>query len=64
MEFLEKKGYEHFLEETNWDRLPPREKITRADFTYAESKQDRSQFAWLDPEDHEDAALDPGLDST
>ncbi len=64
VEFLEKRGYEHFLEETNWDRLPPREKRTRADFTYTESKQDLSLFSWLNPDDQEDTAIDSALDST
>ncbi len=64
VEFLEKRGYEHFLEEKNWDRLPPREKITREDFTYKESQQDRSRFPWLNPDAQEDTASDPSLDST
>ena len=64
VEFLEKRGYEHFLEEKNWDRLPPREKITREDFTYKESKQDRSRFPWLNPDAQEGTASDPAFDST
>ena len=49
VEFMEKRGYEHFLDERNWDRAEPRRKVLREDFTYRESKQDLSMFPWLDP---------------
>ena len=63
VEFLEKRGYEHFLEEENWERLAPR-KVARADFTYRESRQDLSLFPWLNPDGQEGGALDSPLDST
>lgn len=50
VEFLEKKGYEHFTTESNWRRTIP-EKLLREDFTYTVSNQDRSFFSFLDESD-------------
>jgi len=55
VEFLEKRGYEHFLHEENWKWRTPREKLTREDFTYTETSQDLSVFSFLwDDEPRED----------
>lgn len=64
VEFLEKRGYEHFLEESNWDRTPPKEKISTDDFTYKRPKQDRSRFPFLDLDYEGDTPKDPPLHST
>lgn len=47
VEFLEKRGYEHFLHEENWT-WRPRKRITRDDFTYSVPQQDLSFFSFLD----------------
>lgn len=53
VEFLEKRGYKHFLEEKNWDRTVAREPMTREEFTYGEPrKQDRSRFSFLGEGQH------------
>lgn len=55
VEFLEKRGYEHFLHAENWT-WRPRERITRDDFTYTVPKQDLSFFSFLDDYWEDDAS--------
>lgn len=58
VEFMEKKAYEHFFEEKNWQRTGPPEKILREDFTFDIRPQDRSLFAFLnDSEDTEEQVI-------
>lgn len=48
VEFLEKRGYEHFLNEENWRSRNSQGPFQRDEFTYTEPKQDRSFFSFLD----------------
>ncbi len=51
VEFLEKRGYEHFLVKENWKRNSPRGPVAREDFRYSVPEQDLSQFAFLYDDD-------------
>lgn len=48
VEFLEKRGYEHFMDERNWRRGETKAKYKREDFLYGNYWQDRSMFSFLD----------------
>ena len=50
VEFMEKRGYEHFLHEGNWRKRSYQGPLTRDEFTYTKPKQDLSFFSFLDDE--------------
>lgn len=59
VEFMEKRGYEHFLHEENWARREPRQRVRREDFAYSTPRQDRSLFTFLNDQPPDDQHEEP-----